>query len=375
MGWIETRGTRDAPKYKACYRDPAGRKRSRTFTRKRAAERFLADQEIAMARGDWVDPAGAKMLLRPWVLRWMATTVDTRASTRARDESPLRHRILPRWGKTPIGGIDYIEISAWVAEMNAEGLAAETIHKYVQVLSKILQSAVAARLISHNPAQDVRLPRIDTDEMRFLTPDELHRLIDCHPAALRALPLVMGYAGLRVGEALALRPASLDPFRGEIRVSETASEVKGHLTYGPPKSKAARRTIPLPRPVVDQLEEHITTYGGERLFLGVQGGPLRLGHYRRRVWPQVVADAGLEGLRRHDLRHTAVAMWISAGADAKRIATWAGHVSTKTVLDRYGHLYRSDDQAFTDRIGAMMTDAQQRARGRGQVIELRRNPQ
>jgi integrase len=40
----------------------------------------------------------------------------------------------------------------------------------------------------------------------------------------------------------------------------------------------------------------------------------------------------------HDLRHTAVSLWIAAGAGPKEIATWAGHTSVATVLDRYGHL-------------------------------------
>ena len=44
------------------------------------------------------------------------------------------------------------------------------------------------------------------------------------------------------------------------------------------------------------------------------------------------------GLRPHDLRHTAVAFWIAAGASPKEIATRAGHTSVVTVLDRYGHL-------------------------------------
>jgi integrase len=47
----------------------------------------------------------------------------------------------------------------------------------------------------------------------------------------------------------------------------------------------------------------------------------------------------------HDLRHTAVALWIAAGANPKQIAARAGHTSVSVVLDRYGHLLpRHDDQ-------------------------------
>lgn len=52
---------------------------------------------------------------------------------------------------------------------------------------------------------------------------------------------------------------------------------------------------------------------------------------------------GLDGTRIHDLRHTAVSLWIAAGASPKQIATWAGHTSVSVVLDRYGHLYEGND--------------------------------
>lgn len=65
-----------------------------------------------------------------------------------------------------------------------------------------------------------------------------------------------------------------------------------------------------------------------------------------------------EGLRVHDLRHTAVAFWIAAGASPVEIARRAGHSSTVTVLDRYGHLLPSSEDHVTDALDAMATAAQ-----------------
>jgi integrase len=45
--------------------------------------------------------------------------------------------------------------------------------------------------------------------------------------------------------------------------------------------------------------------------------------------------AGLQGLRIHDLRHTA--LWIAAGAAPKEVAVRAGHTSVSFTVDRYGH--------------------------------------
>jgi len=56
------------------------------------------------------------------------------------------------------------------------------------------------------------------------------------------------------------------------------------------------------------------------------------------------------GLRIHDLRHTAVALWIAAGAGPKDVAARAGHTSVSFTLDRYGHLYPEADLALRDRL-------------------------
>ena len=45
------------------------------------------------------------------------------------------------------------------------------------------------------------------------------------------------------------------------------------------------------------------------------------------------------------MRHSAVSLWISAGADAKRVAVWAGHASVVSGFDRYGHLFPAGDDA------------------------------
>ena len=69
--------------------------------------------------------------------------------------------------------------------------------------------------------------------------------------------------------------------------------------------------------------------------------------FRARIWRPATRNAGLDGLRIHDLRHTAVALWIAAGANPKEVAARAGHTSVSFTLDRYGHLYPESDAACT----------------------------
>jgi hypothetical protein len=88
-------------------------------------------------------------------------------------------------------------------------------------------------------------------------------------------------------------------------------------------------------------------------FVGPQGGTLRLATFRHRIWRPATRAAGLDELRIHDLRHTAVALWIAARATPKEVAARAGHTSVSFTLDRYGHLYPDADQALRDRLDAL----------------------
>jgi integrase len=72
-----------------------------------------------------------------------------------------------------------------------------------------------------------------------------------------------------------------------------------------------------------------------------------------------VADANLAGLRIHDLRHTAVALWIAAGASPTEVAARAGHTSVSFTLDRYGHLFPGHDTELRDRLDAMHAEGMQ----------------
>ena len=64
---------------------------------------------------------------------------------------------------------------------------------------------------------------------------------------------------------------------------------------------------------------------------------LRVPGFRARLWMPATKAAGLQGLRIRDLRHTAVALWIAAGATPKEVTVRAGHTSVSFTLDRYGH--------------------------------------
>ncbi len=199
-------------------------------------------------------------------------------------------------------------------------------------------------------------------EQRFLFPGEVETLAGAGQPRYRALVLVGAYGGLRFGELAALRRSRVDILRGRVTVAETLVDVGNELSFGPPKTRSALRTVPLPRLVVAALDDHLSRFtaaGGDALvFTGGQGGPLRRSRFRARHWVPATRAAGLAGLRFHDLRHTFVALTIAAGADPKRVSVRAGHSSVAFTLDRYGHLYESDEDDLTMRLDALLEGTQ-----------------
>jgi integrase len=357
-------------RYDVRYRTPTGSVRTKTFRRRKEADRFLTSVSADLLTGRWVDPRRSRQTLGDWWAEWWPSVVDLRASTRARDESYWRNHVEPAFGATPMACIDHQAIAAWVAELSGSGLAPATVHKAHQVLSKPLRAAVRAGRLVANQADGVPLPSVTREEMRFLSPAEVATLADAIDPRYRAFVVLGAYGGLRLGELLALRWNRVDLLRRRLEVTETTVEVRGRLTFGPPKTRAGRRRVPLPRVAVDALEAHQAAHGATPdrfVFPAPDGGPGRAGLFRRRFWYPAAIAAGLgrltpdpasgrkryDGLRIHDLRHTAVSLWIAAGASPKEIATRAGHTSVSVVLDRYGHLLPGSEDAVNDALDAL----------------------
>lgn len=115
-----------------------------------------------------------------------------------------------------------------------------------------MRAAVQARLIPYNSCDGVALPRIERQEMRFLEPTEIAALADAVDPRYRAFVLVKALGGLRLGEMLGLRAARVDLLRRRIEVAEILVEVRGHISFGPPKTRAGQRSVPLPRSAVSR---------------------------------------------------------------------------------------------------------------------------
>jgi integrase len=141
--------------------------------------------------------------------------------------------------------------------------------------------------------------------------------------------LVLGYCGLRFGEAAALRVGDVDLKARRIRVRRSVTYVPGDgLVEGPTKNHGAR-TVPMPKFLAPLLETDIDKRDHRAGVRVATWGYLTLGEVRWVFDP--AADAvGVGGLRPHDLRHTCTSLAISAGANVKVLQTLLGHKTPRS---------------------------------------------
>ncbi|MCH8993084.1 MAG: site-specific integrase [Acidobacteria bacterium] len=357
----------DRPKpWRARYRGPDGVEHSKTYRRHVDAERWLRDELGKTDRGAWIDPSAGEVDFAEGSEGWLRGLI-LKPKTRAGYESLLRSRVLPRFGPMPIARITPGEVRAWLTDMTDEGLSAARVRQARQVLHASLEVAVADGLLARNPTEQVKPPTVHRRRQLFLTAGELATLSEAcedRQPNMGAFVLLLGWSGLRWGEAVALRGKSVNRRSRRIRVAEAVAEVGGRLEWGTPKTHEARVVI-VPGFITEALP---IVAPDELVFTAPKGGPLRTSNFRRDVWaPACGASRMPAGLLVHDLRDTAASLAISAGASIKAVQRMLGHASAAMTLDTYGSLFEDDLEDLADRLEAKF-DAGRSTRAR--VVSL-----
>ncbi len=172
----------------------------------------------------------------------------------------------------------------------------------------------------------------------------------------------MAYTGLRYGELAALRVKRVDLMRRRLEVAESVTEVNGVAVFGTPKSHQ-RRSVPLPRFLVDDMAAQLAGKGPEDLvFTSPDGAVMALMNWRRRAFDPAVKAAGLGKLTPHELRHTAASLAVASGASVKDVQRMLGHASAAMTLDVYAGLFEDGLDDVADRMDATARAAADRLR-------------
>lgn len=329
--------------------------------------------------GTYIDPAAGKVTLAAYARGWRAGLTGEPSTLRNIDDRlahivgappPVEGRKIRRLGDgtSSIAGAGMAElakkpsrIQQWIKGMERNGLSALYIGEIVTTLSSIFIAALDDGVVSRNPtrAKSINLPTVDE---RKVTP-WTRAMIDAARTYLGDDGTMVDLgtaAGLRQGEIFALAKEDI-VFLGrererKIKVRRQIAVVDKQLVFKPPKRKKTR-DVPLSDALGRRLAARMDTvvpvevtlpwetpdgkpHTAHLLFVRADGRP----HHRQSFsyrWQRTRKAAGAPADREngmHVLRHTAASVWLGAGVDVIKVASWLGHTNPGTTLKYYAHL-------------------------------------
>jgi len=269
----------------------------------------------------------------------------------------LDARVLPRFGDERIRSLSSLDVDDWVVKLSAE-LAPATVRRVYGTASSVFKYAVRHQIVRNDPCGPVELPRVPRHAAHFLDREEVERVAGClditEPDGF--VVRLLAHTGLRVAEASGLRVGDVRIFRrdtAELHVRQTLTRRGGTWRKDTPKSFRSRREVPITDDALYDalgryLDTHPTPDDTDALLLcGRHSGglydldwaePWEPGTFLRRRFRRALMQAKLpETVRLHDLRHTAINLWLADGHEMWDVSHWAGHASTSTTDQVYGH--------------------------------------
>lgn len=336
-------------------------------------------EKIALAQQQIADEVYRRdnPTVKDYAEKWLVMQAPhIRATTLADYTSKVKNYIIEPLGERYMLEVTPDDVKTAIAK--AAGKSG-SIYRGVQMLYKmIFASAVESRIIDKSPCETLnpkggKAPK----EKQALTAEQVQILLD----AVRGLPpypfiMLCLYAGLRREEALALQwdCVFLDDNAPHILVRRA-----WHTEHNRPvittdlKTKAAKRTIPIPPQLVACLQEVKVASQSVYVIASSTGDPLS-GTQWARLWKYVTTRSTKErtytryvngqkikrtvtpvlGERAahnstvvysmdfhvtpHQLRHTYITNLLLAGVDVKTVQVLAGHEHAKITLEIYAHL-------------------------------------
>ena len=289
-----------------------------------------------------------------WIKTWLdASKTRVRARTWERYNQIAKFHLLPRLGHIRLTRLTPADVERMMREGLDAGQAARSVAQHRAVLRSALSTAMKHGLVARNVAGLADAPHLPELEYEAVTPAKARAIFEAVSGdRLEAFVTVALACGLREGEALGARWSDVDLEAGTLHIQRSLQRIGHEWQFLEPKTKRSRRTISLPAPVAQALQEHKMRQVVERLLLGPDwegerwggliftnevGGPLNrstvLRHFHR-----LLARAGLPKMRVHDLRHGAASLMAALGVSARVAMEVLGHSQISTTMNHYTHV-------------------------------------
>lgn len=324
-------------RYRARWNDDDGKQRSASFASEKAAKTHLK----SVARGEYANADG-RMNFSEYYQQWSKSQPWVPGTRRANDLAANS----VTFGSIELQRLRPSHLQAWVKAMQDKPLEASTIRTRFNNVRAVIRAAVADRAIPFDVTLNVRLPRVakperaDDDGLVIPTTSEVGALIRVADEKFVAFIGLCAFAGMRLGEAAALRVSDIDFMRKEIRIDRQVQRANGKQVEIRPPKYNSNRTVYASDGLINMLSEHVRTQvpGDDPdrwMFPGESEHPLHqnsVGYLWRKAKDKADVDTRL-----HDLRHFFASGLIYAGCDPVTVQRAMGHKSAKVTLDRYSH--------------------------------------
>jgi integrase len=334
-------------RWRARYRDAAGKEHARHFARKVDAQRWLDTVAASVVGGTYVDPRTARITVEEWCRTWVDGYATRRASTVRQARVHLR-QITAAFGPMPLNAVRPSHVRSWTARLNEQGLAPSYVYALHARLAQLMADAVHDGILARSPCSRRTSPGMGSQRPYVATTAQVWALYESVPEHLAPAVLLGAFVGLRTAEACGLRVADVDFLRA---VVAPAVQWPGE----PLKSETSRTPVPIPRELARELAEAVARWPGPTVVTDGLGGPASPWSIERAVRSarHTVPDLP-SGFRFHDLRHYLASLLIGTGADVKVVQVRLRHASARTTLDTYGHLWPDADESARAAVGAVL---------------------
>lgn len=331
-----------------------GRRVEKWLPTMRAARELKARVEAEQADGQSVDPRQGSESLDMYFADWIETRLvrgePLKPGTKYGYQRLWKRTIEEPLGPRRLRDLRPDSIRTWHASTTKAFGQREAAKSY-RLLHAVFATAESEELVRSNPCR-IRGAGQERRDERPLPPTEL--VLDLASAIeepYRAVVLLVGFASLRTGEVLGLRRVDVNLLHGTVTVAGQTQEVAfvGRVRLEP-KNAAGKRTIAIPKLVVDALDWHLANITPPEpeapVFVGPTGVPLPR-HTLSNAWraAKTATDAP-EGLRLYDLRHHAATLTARMpGVTTKELMARIGHSSFRAALI-YQHASEERDKAI-----------------------------
>lgn len=308
-----------------------------------ASEAANEPEQKEMTVGEWLDT---------WLKEYLA---DVKQGTSIHYESVVRLHLKPALGDIPLSQLRTPMVQKFYNKLRAEQRSPKYIKNIHGVLHRALDMAVRVEYLERNPTSACILPKVVKKPVVPLDAPEQKKLFE----ALKGNPfetlfLTATFTGMRIGELIGLTWDCVDFENEVIHVEKQLVQTrkKGQkYRFGTLKNGKTRVIAPAPY-IMQVLKKHKIAQAEQRLLMGDLWNPGEFpnlvfthkdgSHYSQpTIWKEfqdILAAAGLEHHRVHDLRHTFAVNSLRAGDDIKTLQENMGHYSAAFTLDRYGHV-------------------------------------